>query len=223
MATDRRRAFRSSDISALRTGPPHSLDCPVLHGELVEALNRLERVRKRRNDARREFDRRVARRRSWWSAAVASLVPGIIVVLALISVGEMADAYEAYYEAYARQSPLLARGYVLVPVLTLGFLLAFIAVNAVWGSRPLEPLRTRWTRTMSGSLAREQAQLDVATRVILGEPVFAEGVRQVEAIDPQLASVVRDQIRAGEPPARRSVPTPRAGKRDRCPACEGDA
>ena len=128
-------------------------------------------VSRRRNDVRRKYEATIAHRRQVWAGVVALVLPALLWAYFLLAeTGLLRPG-----NGYAGTGALLTRGHALCAITLLVFLVGFVLVNALWGTRLLAPLREWDARRQHEPYLRERAQIDTAAEAILAEPVLTEG------------------------------------------------
>lgn len=135
----------------------------------LDALHRLEAASRRRNDARRDLERRLARRRMVWTCLAAAVLPVVVwVYLFAVQTGLLPAGSDGVAAG-------VARGFALVGASVLVFLLGLTLANALWGTWVFAGLR-RWDEArLRAAYLRERDAIDREAEEILAEPALAEG------------------------------------------------
>ena len=162
--------------------------------EALDALARLEKVSRRRNEARRDLERAVAHRRTRWAGLIALVLPVLVGVYFLLTQLGIFHADGAFVGA----GRLMTRAFGLVTILVLLYLVGFFLVGALWPTRVMRPLREADERRLRSRYLAERAQIDGDAERILAEPVLAEGRIPEKYLAPNLLTVLLRLFDSGQ-------------------------
>jgi hypothetical protein len=154
--------------------------------QALDALKRLEENSYRRNQARRDFDKKVNRRRTVYSTIVALVLPVIVWVYFLTATP--GTVHLSQLGADART--LTTRTFGLVAVSVFLFLIVFFTCTFFWESTVVRPVRKLVERGLKADYLAERATIDAAARQILSERYFTEERIPEKYLSTQMVSLL---------------------------------